>query len=232
MARKQITNNPPRRRAHRQAGRRYLIVCEGETEKTYFRWVRDMLNEKTIVIRSTTGSSPDQVAVALEAVQQGMPDERRGLFPYDEVWAVFDWDERTDRVEQAKKVLEDANKAAKKKDYSVSFNMGLSNPLFEIWFLWHLTDYQATGCLGNDVLRATRKQCPEYVKGSGIPTSRLKGQYQRAYDRAVKAAKSHQRDGRTFPEDRPRSDVADLMDSIVTSWRRFRGIAPTGPSPL
>jgi len=219
-----------RRGPHREVNRRYLIICEGETEKAYFDFVKKSLNSKTIVIMSMTGSSSDQVAVAKEAIKRGMPDTSTGVSGYDEVWAVFDWDEKTDRVEQAKKMLRDAKKTARSKNCKTQFHVALSNPLFEVWYLWHLTDYGVTGCSKNDVLTALKKQCPRYEKGK-IPPG-VEGHYIDASRRARKAVESHKREGRVFPEDRPRSDIAALMGSIVASWCKFRGLSQKDTLPI
>ena len=112
------------------------------------------------------------------------------------------------------------------------FFCALSSPQFEVWFLWHLTDYQTTGCLGQDVDRAIAKWCPEYAKGARIPTKPLEGRYGDAARHAGDARAAHLRAQRTFPEDRPMSDIDRLMASILAAWLEFRGYPSDSPVPL
>jgi hypothetical protein len=158
-------------------------------------------------------SSATDIVRAASQYKRG--DPKRGIDPdrYDEVWAVFDWDQNTEQVEKA--LI-----AAKRADV----NVALSNPSFEIWLLWHFADYTRPGCVQRDVLKELRRYWADFGKGSDLDFNRLPDHSAPdAIDRANRAAERHRRQGTGFPDDRPSSRMAELLTRIVDAWQKGSG---------
>jgi hypothetical protein len=184
-------------------------VCEGDTEKEYFHFLNQALRGSGITVKVTSDTS-DPVAVVARAAQYVTGDPRRGIEAgaYDEVWAVFDWDRKTDRVREALEL------AAKRK-----VEVALSNPSFEVWLLWHFFDYRTPGCDQDAVKTTLEAYWSQYVKGRTVDFSQLpKGGRDDAINRAISVATEHERCGRHFPEDRPSSMVHRLVLAILAAW--------------
>lgn len=133
-----------RRSARRSSRSRILVVCGGErTEPTYFKGLRDSLNNKAVDIKVVSkGRAPAQVVDY--AVAQRTPD-------FDEVWCVLDVDEFD---------LVDAVQLAREHD----INLAVSNPCFELWLLLHYADCR-TYCVGyRGVAMLLRRYLPSYDK--------------------------------------------------------------------
>ncbi|NJL06617.1 MAG: RloB domain-containing protein [Chloroflexaceae bacterium] len=113
----------------RDQRKRFLIVCEGETEKTYFNQFR--VSKKIV---SVGGGSPlDVVRKAHQILQQ------EGQDAYSAVWCVFDRDETPPTAEQFGAALNKAQESG--------FAVAYSNPCFEVWYLFHFVACHAHGWL-------------------------------------------------------------------------------------
>ena len=109
----------------REKGRKYLIVCEGQTEEWYFR--------------KFPVATADVVSIGVGMTNYRLVEEARKRMKedkYDEVWCVFDMDFNPERNGQ----LEDFNKAVFA-DNGKNFRCAYSNDAFELWFYLH---YQVT----------------------------------------------------------------------------------------
>lgn len=106
----------------------YLIVSQGtETEVQYFKYLASLLPNKMVQV-DTKGHSKDTVAVVRKAVE--LREQRKKNYntpPYNEVWALFDKDDFTDK--DYEKAIELAN--------SERIESGHSNECFELWFILH-----------------------------------------------------------------------------------------------
>jgi hypothetical protein len=112
----------------REKGKKYLIVCEGQTEQWYFR--------------SFPVSTAEIVSVGTGRTKFTLVQEARRLMKldkYDEVWCVFDMDFNAERNGQ----FEDFNNAVFA-DNGKNFRCAYSNDAFELWFYLHyqVTDHQ------------------------------------------------------------------------------------------
>ncbi len=97
----------------------FLIVCEGQTEKSYFdKFIIPSVNIKA----KETGRST--VSIIKEAIELRKSNE------YDQVWCVFDKDDNKD--------LNNAIKMAQSNGIKVAY----SNQAFEYWLLLHFNDHQ------------------------------------------------------------------------------------------
>jgi RloB-like protein len=105
----------------REIRKKYLIICEGQTEELYFRSFPVATAE---VISVGTGMT--QYTLVQEARRRMKGDN------YDEVWCVFDMDFNAERNGQ----LEDFNNAVFA-DNGKNFRCAYSNDAFELWFYLH-----------------------------------------------------------------------------------------------
>jgi len=101
--------------------KRFLIVCEGQTEELYFKSFPVL----TAVINPVhQGCSKSQLVACAKAYTE---DES-----YDEVWCVFDMDYKPGH----KKQFEDFNNAIKSA-IDAGYKCAYSNDAFELWFVLH-----------------------------------------------------------------------------------------------
>jgi hypothetical protein len=112
----------------REKGKKYLIVCEGQTEQWYFR--------------SFPVATAEIVSIGTGRTKYTLVKEARKLMKYDkydEVWCVFDMDFNAERNGQ----FEDFNNAVFA-DNGENFRCAYSNDAFELWFYLHyqMTDHQ------------------------------------------------------------------------------------------
>lgn len=115
-----------RRQDIREVKQRFLVVCEGHTEKNYFDAFR---------VKSARITLYAQGCDALTLVQDAVKMKGQWQDRYDQFWVVFDRDEGNNGAEQ----IRDAFKLAKQNGFQVAF----SNQAFELWFLLHFQTVQA-----------------------------------------------------------------------------------------
>jgi hypothetical protein len=153
------------------------------------------------------------VSLVEEARRLQRGDHARGIDPaFDEVWVVFDWDGRTEKVCQALQTAERYQK----------IHIALSNPSFELWLLWHFADFMNPGCDQKSVEEALSKVWLLYRK-DGVAFGVLAGHMADAMRRAESARGAHRRADRSFPDNRPSSEVDNLIDRITSAWRASQG---------
>jgi len=110
----------------------FLIACEGNiTEPQYFNLIKNKISlhslvEIKVIERDDTNSSPKYI---LENLNEYLDDYDLKL-DYDEAWMIVDRDIQNNSRELIEKII----KEVKEKGY----NLGLSNPLFELWLLMHI----------------------------------------------------------------------------------------------
>ena len=102
----------------RDIRQRFLIICEGETEKVYF----EGFHAPHVVMRVKSGDSDP-----LRLVVQARDHQRRERDAFDQIWCVFDRD--VVPVERFSRALQEAEESA--------IHIAYSNPAFELWFLLH-----------------------------------------------------------------------------------------------
>jgi len=208
-----------RRNAFRGSARRFLLVCEGQTEKAYFDQLKSVLRGLTV---KTLHGHTDPISIVQLAQRYMDGDPRRGIEPdaYDEIWAVFDWDEHTNEVRQAISMARRSQ-----------IHVALSNPSFEVWLTWHYDNFMRIGCNQDLAHHALIRRWPEYVKGDNTNFTALFSKHQlfSAMERASQARQRHNAEGREFPENRPSSDVDLLIKNLIESWQIAH---PESPFPL
>lgn len=101
--------------------KRFLIVCEGQTEELYFKSFPVLTADVKPIHQGCSKSS------LVECVADYLDDEN-----YDEIWCVFDMDFKPDvkgQYEDFDNAINNANAAGYKCAYS--------NDAFELWFILH-----------------------------------------------------------------------------------------------
>lgn len=121
-----ISNCQKIRLETREKRKKYLIVCEGQTEEWYFRQFPVVTAE---VI--SLGLGMTHFKLIEEAKKRSKQDK------YDEVWCVFDLDFNAEQNGQ----FEDYNNAVFADDKEKKIRCAYSNDAFELWFYLH---YQFT----------------------------------------------------------------------------------------
>jgi len=166
-----------------------LIVCEGKiTEPCYFEDLRKkkrIVKERIRVISSDKCKGNDPLSIvncALEIKREMLKNE--GL-DYDKVWCVFDRDEHTTFQEAIIKA-----KAQNKREKN--FNLAVSVPNFELWYLLHFK-YQSAHIERGRVCSIISKEdiLSGYTHGTKGVYDKIKHLQQDAIKRAEKLIKFH-----------------------------------------
>jgi len=151
---------PPAARRPRRASKLILVVTEGtETEPRYLGSLRAFLRLGGLKVKSATTSAPLQVvrdAIRLreEAARQALRTSFQE--PFDEVWAVFDDDQRGN--------IREAIEMAAQNGVMLAF----SRPCFELWLLLHFTPALKPYPSCKDVARDLRAHFPDFEKASDL----------------------------------------------------------------
>ncbi|MCX8648656.1 RloB domain-containing protein [Bifidobacterium sp. B4001] len=203
-----------RRSRKRKPASRIFVACEGQTERAYFRYLNTELRTSGIQIKPYSDKS-DPSEVVEEAIKANRGDLHKGVDEgyYDEVWAVFDWDGRTEQVRKAKHL-------AKKNRVHVA----LSNPAFELWLVWHFLDYMNPSCDQKETLKELQKVWPNYKKGMDIDFTTLPPHScNDARSRSQNARKAHKQHRCYFPNNRPSTDIDLLIEYLISAWKDWHG---------
>lgn len=199
----------------------FLIVCEDSiTEPAYFRQFQQQIPEESIYLREI-GTGRDPLGVVTRAIAERKELEEEAKKEVDVVWAVFDKDDadlNKTRMANWNKAL--ANAAANK------IEIALSNEVFELWLLLHLSDvdpatpltraevYQQ---LGEEINKHDPYQAYVYDHatdgGAVIPVITAIGDQEQALIRAFALLKHH---GNTPPiKANPSTRVCLLVKSLL-----------------
>ncbi len=114
----------------RNIAKKFLIVCEGQTEEIYF---------KSFPVLTATVSAKETGRTKLALVNKARDLAKEDN--YDEIWCVFDMD--INYADQEKQ-RNDFNGAVKQCQETKKFKVAYSNDCFELWFYLHFayTDQQ------------------------------------------------------------------------------------------
>ena len=210
MSRHNKNRGAKRRQPTREPGARFLLVCEGQTEQGYFQYLNSLYRQSGVSVKTMHDtSSPTQIVDRAIKYREGSYSAQGIDYDpdLDQVWAVFDWDGRTEEVRQA---------VQRAKNHHV--HVALSNPCFDIWLIWHFEDFFKPGCLASSEANNTNQELKNiwssYQKGKGNNWKELMPGREQAMQRADRADEIHHRCGRSFPEDRPSSQVVRLMEQM------------------
>ena len=137
----------PRRINKKEPKRILVIVCEGETEKIYFKNYCERNTGLKIKFPNSTKSDPENLVEFAFNQITGL-DLTRG----DQVWSVFDTDHHKN---------EEIQKAVRKAGNEIK--ICLSNPSFELWYLLHFC-YYSNLIFNKDLIEKLKKYIPNYSK--------------------------------------------------------------------
>ncbi|MBW8026102.1 RloB domain-containing protein [Clavibacter michiganensis subsp. michiganensis] len=207
----------PRPQRNRQRHRRILVVIGGlVTEKDYLTRInREAMSGGVTLEIGKSGRDP--VSLVREAAARAAADRREARLSddrnntYDAVWVVFDVDDFGEQVTEAATLA-----------HRSGVQCAISNPCFEIWLLWHVSDkasHTSTRSAQDAAARAG------VVAGKGnkyVQLPVITGKYAAARKRAVDAENMHARAERKYPDTNPSSNTYQLIDSIVASCRKAR----------
>lgn len=171
------------RSVQQRDARLYVLAVEGaETEPAYFRALEesDLIPCHRVKLHVV---SPGQHASAPLYILGAAEAETRkiALQPYDEVWLVFDVDERSGggRLQQIIHTVKDAQNRG--------WHVAISNPCFELWLLLHVSNAVAgVTPLGESVTGLLRAAIGGYSKRATPAECRTA----EAITRAITAARS------------------------------------------
>ncbi len=172
---------------------RILIVCEGETEKSYFEAFRHErgLNSLRVLVGGVPRSA---VRRALKERESHGPAGE-----YAMIWVVFDRDQHPN--------FEDAIESARKSGVSVAW----SNPCFELWPILHRSD-QTASLTSEQAERQCEELFPQWRKPKGLYHFCLPDE-RKACSRAKKLRQRHKLNASPESEN-PSTSVDVLVDFL------------------
>lgn len=199
-------NNIPTRRSsierrssleRRSAGtrlerKRFLILCEGETEEAYFVGMRTRGGP----VLEVANPKVDHLRIIEEAKRRQLVDD---YDDEDQIWCVLDT-ELDSRLAEAMLA-----KAGPK------VQLALSTPCFDFWLLLHHKDHRAPFQTAGHVEKALKSAVRGWTKGS----TRF-GDFQDGIEVACQRAKAIDSDGNDHMRN-PSSSVWKLVESIRAS---------------
>lgn len=196
-----------------------LIITEGEkSEPKYFEHFRTRQNniELRVVPNSRKGSKTDYASLIRKANRICEDDGVSSSFG-DSVWIVADADvnyQAADAVNKKNAALSEARKKAGRK----SFELILSNPCFELWYLLHLR-YTTAHLPDYDAVRKALEQAgiTDYEKHNDL-YERLVSHTSEAVERAKRLEKFHTDNGSTLPlgiNANPYTEVYKLVEKLA-----------------
>ncbi|MTJ07741.1 MULTISPECIES: RloB family protein [unclassified Anabaena] len=214
MSRGKSTNNLKRSSRNQNSRSYFLIVVEGEeTEYNYFNSLIRELKLTTIKIKVVSAAGGDPLVIvntAYKLFQEKQQESKRGGEPkYDEVFCIFDDDNKPEKYKQALSTAKEYN-----------FESITSIPCFEFWFLLHYC-YTTTPFSSYKELRpklesemkkeGILKQGETYNKSYKLLYEKLKLNQDKAIDHAIKLEQKHpNEDGCT----KPSTKVHILIDKL------------------
>lgn len=204
--RQRLRESLRRKAPSREPKPRILVICEGTvTEPRYLQeFSKDQKNGLVEVEAVGLGYDPkslvEEAAQRRDLADKDAEKQEDEYLKYDDVWCVFDIDDKP----KERKVPEARNTAKKLK-----IKLGISNPSFELWGLFHFQDYNKPGNQ-NQVLKKLKKHLPKYKKE--LPYEKLAPTYSKAVARAKLSEKYRREEG--DPEGDPSTTVYKLTETI------------------
>ncbi|OQX97074.1 MAG: hypothetical protein B6I24_09945 [Bacteroidetes bacterium 4572_128] len=132
------------------------IASEGKTEEQYFDSLSEKLNNKIIkidrLIRDDERDTKSHPIHIIDLLDERVENWREHGAEANELWMVVDRDKQNVSKEQLERIFS----KCKEKGY----NIALSNPTFELWLLFHITDianYNKEKLLNNEKVNKNRR---------------------------------------------------------------------------
>jgi hypothetical protein len=121
-----------------------LAAVEGKTEKIYLNKVKHSLKLASVKIKFIEKSDPVKL---VEKIRKQIED-------YDEIWCIFDREFDQSRIEKFRKAIKKGRK----------YNLAVSNPKIEYWFLLHFEKTAKRFSNNKQIDRAIKKHCSNFKK--------------------------------------------------------------------
>ena len=143
------------RRQQRRVNRRFLVVCEGDTELNYAKALKQTIprdQQRGIQIEVQRAghrtSAADLLKFAVRLKRKASQDHN----PYDQIWILCDHDHDPN--------LQDVFTTAHKQGILIGFTC----PCIEYWFLLHFRDIRQPFANCEEAYRRLLREWPEYQK--------------------------------------------------------------------
>lgn len=147
---------------------RLLVLCEGETERNYFKAMREDEDFKSKMaatdITILTAKNPTPEQIIKEAIKREKEAKRENN-PYQTVWVVFDHDNHAHR----KSAYNEAT------SHKLGFKVAFSATCFETWYLLHFVKSAKAFTEASKLIVELKKHYPNYQKARQNDFANLKG---------------------------------------------------------
>ncbi len=185
---------------------RILILCEGETERNYFQFMKEDKDYKqqlsAVNPQIVTAKNPAPELVVNEAIKKAKQAEKENN-KYNAVWVVFDHDNVPDR----KKAYDLALKQ--------SFKVAFSAIAFEKWYLLHFVRSARAYADGESLCRELRKCYPNYEKAKQNDFAYLKDKLESARENAIWLRNHLQEEDKHVTDRDAWTDVDELVLELL-----------------
>lgn len=172
--------------------KRFLILCEGETEYSYFVGMR----ERGGPVLDVVNPKVDHLSVIEEAKRRQFLDD---YDDDDQIWCVLDTE------------LDPSLAEAMLARAGSKIQLALSTPCFDLWLLLHHKDHRAPFQTAKQVEKAVKSAVQGWSKGS----TQFRD-FQDGVEEACRRAKAIDPDGKDHMRN-PSSSVWKLVESIRVS---------------
>jgi hypothetical protein len=189
-----------RREEYRQAKKRVLIVCEGETEVSYFLEAREHYKLNALDVEINNKGTPDPKNIVNFAKNLFTKARNEGN-PFDLVFLVFDKDD-VHRYNAAVQAI------ASSKPQNTFFAIG-SVPRFEYWLLLHFKCW-ASHLEGAKTEIQLKKHMPDYKKNKKGLFRKLVHQLEQAKKNAKETLQACEINN----TDNPSTRVHELIETL------------------
>lgn len=187
-----------------------LVVCEGETEQHYFRYIRERFRANGIEVRLSDESNPRAILACAKREKRRL--EKEGL-DVAHAWVVFDAE--TEAAQRERRYAETVAEALR-----AGFGVANSSPCFEYWPLIHFAPGIVVVDPADAELELSKKgRVPGYCKPD-LPFGDLWELYRtgKPSEAAARRRKSCEDLGENPRLARPVTFVDELVDELVRTY--------------
>jgi hypothetical protein len=186
-----------------------LIVCEGaETEPNYFESLRHYLKLSTISVKiQDRAGAPinvvDEALAQFNKRKQDIRDGRINVPQFEAVWCVFDVEDPHHN--------QTFNRAIQNADQN-GFNLAVSNPAFEFWYVLHFERTTRPFTNGNELKEYLKRRIPGYQEAMPV-FEELVASTHIAIQNATNILEKHPQGEQRFPN--PSTNVHSLVGEMI-----------------
>ena len=204
MMKKSLNNHQLKRNEGRRGKvrKKILIVCEGkETEVNYFNGMKSCLKLTNVSIEvAKTDDAGSLKSILPTAERLDKEEKRKTSYEFDEVYCVFDYD---NREEQFNELCYKINNIKKYQKYCAI----ASYPCFEYWLLCHFKDTTKPFLNADECFDALEQELPNYKKN-------LTNLYQELGEKKRETAKENAKKREEENNKNPSTNVYKLVEAL------------------